>query len=70
MELYKGTPRVNVDECCKEFYDRNIFPAIAEDLDEWSMFLDTASKSISEANSLFSAIGPNLKVTLVIGVLS
>jgi hypothetical protein len=60
MELYKGTPRLNVDECCKEFYDRNIFSVVAESPDEWSTFLGTVSRSVNEINSLFSGVDQNL----------
>lgn len=56
----KGKPKISVEECCKEFYDKNIFHAIIAGIDGWSIHLDSVSKCVTEADTSFSAIDSDL----------
>lgn len=56
----KSKPKISVEECCKEFYDRNVFHAIIVGIDGWSDFLDTVFKSIAEVDSLFVGVDTKL----------
>ena len=60
MELYKGTPRIKVDDCCKQFYDLNIFPETVEESDKWSTFPGTVLRSVDELRLLFPVIEQDL----------
>jgi hypothetical protein len=56
----KRKPNISVEECCKEFYDKNIFHAIIAGIDGWSMLLGTRLKFVTEADTSFSSIDPDL----------
>jgi len=56
----KRKPKISVEECCEEFYDKNIFHAIIAGIDGWSVLLDAYSKSVTEADTSFSSIDPTL----------
>jgi len=60
MELYKGTPRIKVDDCCKQFYDLNVFPETTEGPGEWTKFPGTVKKAVSELSLLFTTIESDL----------
>jgi hypothetical protein len=56
----KRKPKISIEECCKEFYDKTISHAIIADIDRWSMLLGTCLKFVTEADTSFSAIDPDL----------
>ena len=56
MGLFSRKPKISIEEFCREFYDTQIFHPIIAEIDVWSAFLETVSKSVSEADQSFAAI--------------
>ena len=56
MGLFKSKPKISIEECCKQFYDSQIFHAIIDGTDFWSIFLDTISEHVVEADQSFSLV--------------
>lgn len=56
MGLLKRKPKIGIEEFCREFYDTQIFHPIIAEIDVWSAFLETVSKSVSEADQSFARI--------------
>ena len=53
-------PKISVEECCKEFYDKHIFHAIVAGIDGWDVMLRSDLEFVTEADTSFSAIDPVL----------
>ncbi len=60
MGLSSRKPKLSIEECCRQFYDSNIFHAIILGIDGWSVYLDTAFKYIAEVDQSFLSIDPTL----------
>ena len=60
MPLFSTKPKLNVEECCKQFYDSAIFHVIILGQDVWSTILDADFKSITEADQSFLSVDPKL----------
>jgi hypothetical protein len=60
MPLFDTKPKLNVEECSKQFYDSTTFHAIVLGEDIWSACLDTAFNSIAEADRTFLSTDPKL----------
>ena len=60
MPLFKSKPKLSIEECCKQFYDRNIFHAIIAGTDFWSNVLDIAFKKFVELDQSFASIDRTL----------
>jgi hypothetical protein len=56
MALLKSKPRVSIEDCCRDFYDSQIFKTgnpDAADMDSWSYFLAQCKASIAEDDETF-----------------
>ena len=60
MPLFKSKPKLSIEECCKQFYDSNIFHAIVSGIDGWSIYLDTTFQTIAEVDQSFLSVDPIL----------
>jgi len=60
MGLLNRKPKLSIEECCRQFYDSNIFHAIIAGTDVWSGLLDTYFESVAEADQSFLSIDPTL----------
>jgi hypothetical protein len=60
MGLFKSKPKLSTEECCRQFYDQNIFQATVAGRDFWADFLDTISNYVAEADQSFSQIDPKV----------
>jgi len=60
MPLFESKPKLSIEECCRQFYDSNIFQAIIHGIDGWSILLDTYFKSIAEVDQSFLSVDSTL----------
>ena len=60
MPLFESKPKLSIEDCCRQFYDSNIFQAIIHGIDGWSILLDTYFKSIAEVDQSFLSVDPTL----------
>lgn len=60
MGLLNHKPKLSIEECCRQFYDSNIFHAIIGGIDGWSVYLDTAFENIAEVDQSFLSVDPML----------
>jgi len=58
--LSESKPKLTIEECCRQFYDKGIFHSIVAGQDVWSGLLDTYFKSVAEADKSFLSIDPTL----------
>lgn len=54
--MSKSKPKLTIEECCRQFYDKNIFHSILADQDLWSGLLDTWIKAIGDVDPSFLSI--------------
>jgi hypothetical protein len=61
MPLFESKPELSIEECCRQFYDSNIFHSkIIAGQDLWSMALDTIRKSVAGVDQSFISIDQTL----------
>lgn len=60
MSFFDSKPKISVQECCRQFYDKGIFHSIVAGTDVWSIMLDTDFKSIAEADQSFLSVDRTL----------
>jgi len=61
MPLFESKPKLSIEECCRQFYDSNIFHSkIVTGQDFWSIFLDTNLKFVAEVDQSFLSIDSTL----------
>jgi len=53
-------PEFRIEECCRQFYDKNIFCETTVGTDVWSVLLDNYFKSIAEVDQSFLAVDQEL----------
>lgn len=58
MVFFNKKQEVNLDEFCRDFYEKNILNPAIEGIDAGAVFYDTARRSIIEADPNFANIGP------------
>jgi hypothetical protein len=58
MVFFNKKQEVNLDEFCRDFYEKNILNPAIEGIDAGAVFYDTARRSIIEADPNFVNIGP------------
>jgi len=56
----ESKPEFRIGECCRQFYDKNIFNGTTVGKDVWYDLLDTYFKSIAEVDQSFSSIDQEL----------
>jgi len=56
----ESKPEFRIEECCRQFYDENIFCETTVGTDVWSGLLDTYLKSIAEVDQSFLAVDKEL----------
>jgi hypothetical protein len=60
LEQLEIKPEFRIEECCRQFYDENIFCETTVGTDVWSGLLDTYLKSIAEVDQSFLAVDKEL----------
>lgn len=60
MGLLNHKPKLSIEECCRQFYDKGIFHSIIAGTDVWSGLLDTYFESIAEVDQSFLSVDPML----------
>jgi len=60
LEELEIRPEFRIGECCRQFYDKNIFDGTTVGTDVWSGLLDTYLKSIAEVDQSFLAVDKEL----------
>ncbi len=53
-------PEFRIGECCRQFYDKNIFDGTTVGQDVWNDLLDSYFKSIAEVDQSFSSVDKEL----------
>lgn len=56
MLFFESKPKLSIEECCRQFYDSNIFHAILVGKDAWASLLDTYFKLIAKADPTFLSV--------------
>jgi len=61
MPLFESKPKLSIEQCCRQFYDSNIFHSkTIGGQDFWSIFLDTNQKLVAEVDQSFLSVDPML----------
>jgi len=60
LEQLEIRPEFRVEECCRQFYDKNIFGENTVGTDVWSRLLDNYFKSITEVDQSFLSVDKEL----------
>ena len=60
LEQLESKPEFRIGECCRQFYDKNIFNGTTVGKDVWYDLLDTYFKSIAEVDQAFSSVDQEL----------
>ena len=64
MSLFKDKPELNtqvsIEECCRQYYDCNVFITIADGTEGWLIYLDTAYGNGTEVDQAMLSLGPSV----------
>lgn len=60
MPLFESKPKLSIEECCRQFYDKGIFHSMVLITDVWAKILDTDFKVIAEADQSFLSVDRTL----------
>jgi hypothetical protein len=63
MVLFKGKPKMSIEDCCRGFYDSQIFKAKISDIarmDFWSYYLAQSKDLVAKDDQSFSAVGSDI----------
>jgi hypothetical protein len=60
LEELESRPKFRIEDCCRQFYDENIFGETTVSTDAWVGLLDNYFESIAEADQSFSAVDKEL----------